>query len=159
MTRATKVVAVLIGLALVLVLGTGMLVAGTAVTSGLMTLSIQEEGPDGLNLYVPVPAGLIEGALALTPVVLRLIDDQHGYGELERVRAELDELLPALEVMLDELPRMPDAVLVEVDGAGEYVRVSKEGRSLRVLVEEDGSRIAVTVPLSVFRSLGGFLRG
>lgn len=159
MSRATKIAAVLVGIALVLVMGTGILVAGTVVTSGLMTISIHEAGPDGLDLYIPLPAGLVEASLAVAPVVLRTVGDHHMDAELEHIRAELDEILPALEAVLDELAEMPDAVLVEVESDREYVRVSKDGGSMRILVEEGGDRIAVVIPVSVFRSLGGFLLG
>ncbi len=160
MTRTTKVLAVLVGMALVMVMGTGIMVAGTAVSSGLMTVSVHEEGPDGVDLYIPVPAGLVEVALGLAPVVLQLVDQHHDLDhELRHVRAELRDVLPVVEAMLDELADMPDAVLVEVDGDHEYVRVSKQGRSLEVLVEEGGNRVAVRIPTRVFRSLSGFLAG
>ena len=161
MSRANKIAAVLVGVALVLVLGTGILVAGTAATSvagGLMTVSVQESGPDGASLYVPVPAGLIHAALAVAPAVVRL-SGHHGLeNEIDHLREELDEMLPALEVVLDAIPDLPDAVLVEVEDGDEYVRISKEGDALRVLVLEDGSRVGVTIPVSVVRSLRGLLR-
>ncbi len=160
MTRTTKILAVLVGMALVMVLGTGIMVAGTAVSSGLMTVSVHEDGPEGVDLYIPVPAGLVEVVLGLAPVVIDIVDDHHHLDhELHDMRAELRQVLPVVEAMLDELSDMPDAVLVEVEGDHEYIRVSKEGRSLRVLVEEDGSRVAVKIPTRVFRSVSGFLAG
>lgn len=157
MSRTAKILAILVGAALILVLGTGIMVAGTAITSGLMTVSIHEEGPDGVDLYVPVPAGLVEVSLAVAPAVLRMVDHHHFDAELDRVRAELDDALPAIEAVLEELSDMPDAVLVEIEGDDEYIRVSKEGRSIRIVVEEGGDRIAVSIPARVLRSVGGFL--
>ena len=61
--------------------------------------------------------------------------------------------------MLEELVDMPDAVLVEVESDHEYVRVSKEGNTIRVLVETGGDRIAIAMPARVLRSVGGFLSG
>ena len=157
MSRTAKILAILVGAALVLVMGTGIMVAGTVVTSGLATVSIHEEGPDGLDLYIPVPAGLIEASLSVAPVVLRLLPDDHLASELDRVRADLDHMLPALEAVLAELGNLPDAVLVEVEGESEYVRVSKQGGSIRVVVEEGGDRVVVSIPTRVFRQVGGLL--
>jgi hypothetical protein len=164
MTRTAKILAVVVGAVLVLVLGTGLLVAGTAVSSGLagglMTVSVHEDGPDGVDLFIPVPAALVEVVIAVAPVAIRLADHHHDLdADLERAREELEVVLPALETLLDGLAEMPDAVLVEVEGAGEYVRVSKEGSSLVVLVEESGSRVAVRVPARVFRAVRGLVAG
>lgn len=159
MSRTAKVMAVLVGAAIVVVLSAGMVVASSAVASGIMTVSIHEAGPDGLDLYVPVPAGLVEATLSLAPVVLRLVDDDHLDHELSRFREELDYALPAIEAVLEHLEEMPDAVLVEVESDFESVRVSKQGRSIHILVEEGGDRIQISVPTRVFRSVGDFLIG
>jgi hypothetical protein len=144
---------------MVLVLGTGIMVAGTAVTSGLMTVSVQEGGPDGLDLYVPLPAGVVEGALAVAPIALRFADDHGADGELAELRAELVDVLPIAVALLDGIARMPDAVLVEVEDGGEYVRVSKAGSRLEIQVIDGDDRVTVGVPVSVLRSVGRFLEG
>ena len=159
MSRVTRVVAILVGAVLVLVLGSGFIVAGTMVTSGLVTVSVHESGPDGIDLYIPIPASLVEAALSLAPVVLDMVDDHHADGELERVREELDELMPAILAALDELDDMPNATLVEVDGEHEYVRVRKVRGAIEIQVLEDDARILVSVPTKVFRAVGGFLAG
>lgn len=159
MSRVTRVLAITVGAVLVLVLGSGFIVAGTVVTSGLVTVSVHESGPDGLDLYIPVPAGLVEAALSLAPIVLNVVGDHHADRELERVRAELDELMPAITAALDELDDMPDATLVEVEGDHEYVRVRKVRGTIEVQVLEDDTRILISVPTKVFRAVGGFLAG
>ena len=159
MSRAAKITAVLLGVAMVVVLGTGILVAGTAVTSGLMTVSVREGGPQGVDLYIPLPAGVVEGALAVAPIALRFADDHGGGGELAELRGELHDVLPLVVAMLDGIAGMPDAVLVEVEDGDDYVRVSKVGRKLEILVLDGGDRVAVGVPVSVLSSVGRFLRG
>lgn len=159
MSRINRVLAITVGAILVLVLGSGFIVAGTVVTSGLVTVSVHESGPDGLDLYIPVPAGLVEAALSMAPVVLDMVGDHHADRELERVREQLDELMPAINATLDELDDMPSATLVEVDGEHEYVRVRKVRGAIEVQVLEDDTRILISVPTSVFRAVGGFLAG
>ena len=160
MSKTHKILAVLVGAALILVFSTGIMVAGTAVTNSLMTVSIHEGGPDGLDLFVPVPVGLVEAVLAIAPPMLRLVDEHHHIdAELGHIRAELDEVLPAIDAVLDGVSEMPDAVLVEIDGSNEYVRVSKEGRSINVLVMDGNDRISISVPTRVVRSLSRFLEG
>ena len=159
MTRTAKVMAVLVGTALVFVLGTGILVAGTTVASGLMTVSIHEEGPDGLDLFIPVPAGLVEATLELAPLAFK-VAGHHGLDhEFDHVRGEIEDMLPALDAMLAHLHEMPDAVLVEVESDREFVRVSKKRGSILIRVEEHGNRIEIAIPTRVFRSVSGFLAG
>ena len=159
MRPATRAFTILVGAVAVLVLGSSFLVAGSVATSGLVSVSVHEPGPDGLDLYIPVPAGLVEAALTLVPVVFSIAGDEHLEHELEQVRVELDEILPALEGLLEELEEMPDTTLVEVEGDDEYVRVRKVRDAIQVRIEEDGTRISVTVPMSVFQAVGGFLAG
>jgi len=159
MSRTAKVMAVLVGAAIVVVLSAGMVMAGTAVASGMMTVSIHEAGPDGVDLYIPVPVGLVEATLSLAPVVLRMMDDHHLDHELNRIREDLEYALPALEAVLERIEEMPDAVLVEVESDFESVRVSKERGSIHILVEDGGDRIQISVPTRVFRSVGAFLIG
>ena len=159
MSRATRAIAIVLGAIAVLVLGSGIIVAGTVATSGLVTVSVHETGPDGIDLYIPVPAGLVEGVLALAPIVLEMVDDHHVDHELDRVREELNALMPAIEAALAELEEMPNATLVEVVSDREYVRVSKVRGAIEVQVEEEDVRVRIAVPTRVFRAIGGFFAG
>ena len=159
MNRLAKILAISFAVGVLMLVGTGFIVAGTVATSGLVTVSIHEKGPDGIDLFIPVPAGLVEVGLSLAPVVLSVLDNHHVDHELDRFRDELDLLLPVVVEMLKVLETMPDATLVEVEGHDEYVRVSKERGSIRVLVEQVDTRISISVPVRVFRSVGGFLAG
>ncbi len=159
MNRLVKILAISFAVGVLMLVGTGFIVAATVARSGLVTISVHEEGPDGIDLFIPIPAALVEVGLSLAPVVLSALDNHHVDHELDRFREELDLILPALVEMLKVLETMPDATLVEVEGHNEYVRVTKERGSIRVLVEQEDSRISISVPVRVFRSVGGFLAG
>jgi hypothetical protein len=159
MNRFAKILLISFAVGALMLLGSGFIVAGTVAHSGLVTVSIHEEGPDGVDLFIPVPAGLVKAGISLAPLVLSMIDDHGVDQELERFREELDVILPVVIEMLDLLETLPDATLVEVESRNEYVRVSKEGGKIRVLFDEADTRISISVPVDVFRSVGGFLAG
>jgi hypothetical protein len=159
MNRIAKILIISFAVGVLMLIGSGFIVAGTVASSGLVTVSVHESGPDGMDLFIPVPAGLVKVGLALTPVVLSMVDSHALDHELERYREELDLILPAVVEMLSVLETMPDATLVEVEGRDEYVKVTKEGRKIRVLVDEPDARVSISIPVSVFRSVGGFLAG
>lgn len=158
MSDFLRLTTVLVGILAVLVLGAGILVAGTVASAGMVTVRIHETGPDGLNLYLPVPANLVEASIAVVPVVARLGGSDHFDRQLARVRSEIEPWLPALESLLDEIHRMPDATLVEVTAPNESVVVEKRRGSIEVRVEEHGSRVEVVVPLGIVDGLKGLLR-
>lgn len=152
MSDILRLTTVGVGILLVLVLGAGILVAGTVVATGVVSVRVQESGPDGLDLYLPVPAALVETTISLAPVVARLASDDFDR-EMDRLRIEIGPWMGAVASVLDELGRLPDATLVEVEGPGEHVVVRKRGRSLHVLVDEPGGRVSVVVPVRLVQRL------
>ena len=159
MNRIAKILVISFAVGALMLLGSGFIVAGTVAKSGLVTISVHEKGPDGMDLFIPVPAGLVKVGLSLAPVVLRVVGQRDIDHELEQYREELDLILPAVVEVLAVLESMPDTTLVEVEGRNEYVRVTKEGGRIRVLVDEDDTRISISVPVHLFRSVGDFLAG
>lgn len=153
MTGILRWTTVLAAILLVLTLGTGILIAGTVAATGVVSVRVHESGPDGVHLYVPVPAVLVEAAITMAPLVVRLTGSGDVDRELARLRAEAGPWLPAVRSALAELDRLPDVTLVEVDGPAEHVSVRKHGRSLYVHAEEPGSRVSVVVPVRLVRRL------
>lgn len=153
MSDLLRLTIVLVGILAVLVLGAGILVAGTVASTGMLTVRVHESGPAGVNLYIPVPANLVEATIEVAPVFARVAGSSDLDRELDRVRAEIEPWLPALDRMLGEVHRMPDVTLVRVVGPNEYVAVEKRGDSLEVRVEEPGTRVDVVVPLRILDSL------
>lgn len=159
MSGFTRVVAILMGAVLVVIMGSGFIVAGTVATAGVVTVSVHESGPDGLDLYVPIPAAVVEAAVSLAPVLLDAVDEGRLDRELAGLRQDLAGLLPIVEAALKSLDDMPSATLVEVESDSEYVLVRKVRGAVEVRVEEEDAQVVVSVPIRVLRAAGGFLAG
>ncbi|MGD2115862.1 MAG: hypothetical protein PVG07_12455, partial [Acidobacteriota bacterium] len=87
--------------------GTGVALAATVMATGVVTVRVDEGGPDGTNLYLPVPAILIDLGFGVAEVAV-------PRDELARMRDEVAPYAPMLRTVADELERCPDAVLVDV---------------------------------------------
>jgi len=125
---------------------TGVALAAAVVHSGVITVAIDDHSPDGVSLYLPVPAALIElGAEALP---LFLPDE-----DMAQIRRELAPHADALRALARELAEMPDATLVAVDTDQEHVRVIKSGRSFEITVDAEDADIRVSVPATSFGRL------
>ena len=120
---------------LVLLTGT-LVVAGAVVDAGLIGVRVHEKKPDGTNLRLYVPAILVPAAVKLAPAQ-----------ELDRAMHHAKEFLPALGIAADELQRIPDGPLVEVDSSREHVRIVKSGGSLVIDVDSNRETVHLSVPL------------
>lgn len=120
------------------------LAAAIAFHQGAVILKVQEHRADGEHFSLILPG-------AMFPLAAKLVPDQ----KLREIPEEAREMLPAMEVVAQELRRLPDAVLVEVRGRNEYVRVEKRGGLLIVDADDGEDRVYLSVPL---RSVGGVLR-
>jgi len=115
-------------------LALGAAVAGT----GIVVVDVQELGPDGHHIVIPVPLALVRTAAAFVP--------PQKAGEV------WSEALPHLEAardVLQALAEAPDGELVRVEEADEQVVISKEGSLLRVRVHGKDEDVTVCVPLSL----------
>ena len=122
---------------------TGTLVlAGIVADAGFIGVRVHEKKPDGTNLRLYVPAIVV-------PLGVRLAPER----ELARAMSQAQEFLPALRIAAEELERIPDGLLVDVDGPREHVLIVKRGGSLVVDVESDRETVHVSVPLKVVRNL------
>lgn len=123
-----------------IVLITPIFALATAVAvTGTVTVSVQEKGPDGTRIYVPVPALLLDAAIALAPMII-------PEEELAEARREIAPYRDGLEALASELENMPAGVLVEVEGPDEHVLITKTWRSFEISVESDDADVRVTVP-------------
>ncbi len=113
--------------------------ATAVAATGTVTVRIHERGDDGVNLYIPVPALLIDLAVFAAP---RLMPED----ALAEVRAEIAPFRQELEAIAEELENCPNGVLVEVLTPTEHVRVSKTWRSFEVEVDSDDADVRVSVP-------------
>ncbi len=134
-SRLTRFVAISLIVCLTPIFALGATVAAT----GTVTVQVHERGPDGVRLYIPVPALLIDAAVALAPLVIPA-------DELAEARREIAPYRDGLEALAAELEGMPSGVLADVRSGGERVRITKTWRSFEIDVESDDADVHVAVP-------------
>lgn len=150
MGRAARVLTALGVAFAMLFVGTGVALAATVAGSGVVTVRVQERGPDGVRLFVPVPAAALD--LGLGVATLAIPAD-----ELARMRAEAAPYHEALTAVARGLEECPDATLVEVLTDRESVRVTKRGGTLIVHVDADDGRVRVALPARTLTRVARFL--
>lgn len=133
-------------------LGTGVALAATVMSTGVVTVSVQEDGPQGHRIFVPVPALALDLGLGIAAMAVPA-------GELERIREEARPFVPALGSLARELERCPDATLVEVVTDRESVRVVKRGSSFLVDVDAEDGKVRVALPARSLTRVASFLGG
>ncbi len=126
---------------MVLLTGT-IVVAGIVADAGVIGVRVHEKQPDGTNLRLYVPANLVPAAMKIAPA-----------RELDRAAIRAKEFLPAIRIAADELQRIPDGPLVEVNSPREHVSIVKSGGSLIIDVDDAHDTVHVSVPLKMLSKL------
>ncbi len=142
MKTLMKVLLVFVAATGILLMGSGFLLAASIVQTGLVTVKVNESGPNGTHLYLPVPAVLVHAGLAVLPA---LIEEDVW----EDVRTDLGEWGPVAAEALRAVEDAPDGVLVEIENDREYVRIEKDGRSLEVRVRDGKDSFEISLPASL----------
>jgi hypothetical protein len=139
MSSLKKLFVVFAGFFAVMFVGSTLLIAGTVAVGGLVTVKVQEDRADGTNVYIPVPAALLDLGLMLVP-------DE----EMARVQADLRKDLgdwgPAFAASLEAFEDCPDGLLLEAQDGAETVRIEKRGRSFLIHVDDGASDVRISVP-------------
>jgi len=130
--------------------GTGVALAATVIHSGVVTVRVHENGPDGTNLFIPLPAALVDLALGIAELAMPAED-------LAQVRSEAAPYQPTLRAVARELERCPDAVLVNVQTNDESVHVVKRGGTFLVEVEAPDAHVRVAFPARTVARVARFL--
>jgi len=131
----TRYVAIALLVVLMPVFAFGAAVAAT----GTVTVRVHERGADGVRLYLPVPALLVDLAVFAAP---RLLPDE----ALAEARREIDPFRDGLEALAEEIEHCPQGVLVDVHTGDEHIRVVKGWRSFEVTVDSDDADVKISVP-------------
>lgn len=143
MSPIKKLFVIAAGFFAVILLGSGLLLAGTIAVGGLVTVKVEEQRADGTNVYLPVPAAFLDLGLMLVPDA-----------ELAEMRADLRRDLgdwgPAVAASLDAFADCPDGLLLEAQDGAETVRIEKRGRSFLVHVNDGETEVRVSVPARFF---------
>lgn len=142
MKNETRRVLIIVAASLtVAVVGWVALIGSVLAWSGVATVRVAEQ--NGHRVSVPIPMAIVEAAVASSEI---LLDPQ----DLD-LEVDLGEWAPLAREVLAVLDECPDAVLVEVQDRGEYVRVEKSGRYLVVSVRDDEIDLEVRVPTKSVR--------
>lgn len=142
MKTLKKALLILVLVSGILILGSGFLLAASIVTTGLVTVKVDESGPGGTHLYVPVPAVLVHAGMSVLPA---LVEEDVW----EEVRTDLGQWAPVAAEVLRAVEDAPDAVLVEIENDREHVRIEKDGRSLEIHVREGNDSYEISLPASL----------
>jgi len=152
-----KTLLILFGVATVLFVG---LVGATAyaahslATHPWVEVRITEHDGERETVRVSIPMAVAGTAVAVAPYLM----PEDARRDVEDGLAEYEEWAPVARELADQLERMPDATLVEVEGGPETVRVSKRGGDLLVEVRAADADVDVTVPVRLVRDAVHALR-
>ena len=120
---------------------------GTVVAAGAYTfhegvMRVDEDHFDGRHVHVWIPA-------AIVPMALHVVPSRH----IERAAAQVGPWLPTLRALAKELKRYPEAELVEVEDAHQYVRIRTHQGKLLIDVTEPGETVHVACPLATIEDI------
>jgi hypothetical protein len=120
--------------------------AGTAAVvtynAGAVRVSVDEKRPKGDHVHLFVPAIVVPMALGFVPAKHFNVHDKN-----------VQQWLPTLRAVSEELDRCPDATLVEVTSPSEHVKISKRGNSLYIDVDDSGETVHVSFPVGVVQTV------
>ena len=149
MSKAAKIAAIFVASAAVMLMGSGVLLAWTVATQGLVHIDIDDR-ESGTRINLPVPAAMVGAGISLVPWAARHHRCEHEGCEH---RAALRAAGPALAAFFAALEDAPDAVLVEVEDGADHVRIVKSGRDFEVLVESPDADVRLSVPAHLLQRI------
>jgi hypothetical protein len=106
--------------------------------TGLARVEVLEKTPNGHHIRLYVPAVVV-------PIAVRLVPKE----KLHEASRDLQAWLPAIKAASEELSRCPDGPLVEVDSRLEHVRIMKRGDALVIDVDDAGETVHVSLPIKI----------
>jgi len=121
--------------------GVGLAGAGVLCSDGLIRVKVVEKQPQGVHLNMIAPAMLVPMAMHLAP--------QRNLAQAAR---QIQPYMPVVRAVLEGLRKADDVVLVEVEGPGEHVEVSKSAGSIVVDVDDADATVHVSAPIRVLSS-------
>ncbi|MEZ5332390.1 MAG: hypothetical protein R2991_10135 [Thermoanaerobaculia bacterium] len=142
MTRWQKGLTIAAASLTVLVLGWAVLIGSVYAMSGVISIRFHDR-QNGLDVYVPLPATVVEG---LVSGGVRVAGDG-----LDEFQAEVAEWAPTVRELLEVLDDAPDATFVEVRDGRDHVLVAKRRGAIEVTVDTDEVLVEVSAPVHMVR--------
>lgn len=142
MTRWQKGLTIAAAGLTVVVLGWVLFIGAVYATSGVISIRFHER-ESGFELYLPLPASVVEGIVAGGTRV--------AGPQIDGLRGDLEEWAPVVRELLAVLEEAPDTTFVEVRDGRDHVVVAKRGGSIRVEVDTDEVLIELSAPLHMVR--------
>lgn len=128
----------------------GLAFAAAVVQGGMTTISVRDKGPDGVNLFIPVPAMLFDLGAGIATLAMPA-------DERAELRRELAPLAPALRQISRDLSDCPNVELIKVTTKKETVSIRKQGRSLKIEVHSPEADIRISAPADLLDRVLGIL--
>lgn len=121
--------------------GTAVAGLGVLCSEGMIEVNVVQKQPESRHVYVIAPAMLVPIGVHFAP------KDQ-----IAQASAQVRPWLPTIRATLGGLRDCGDITLVEVNGPGQHVRVSKTGGSVIVDADDKGDTVHVSMPLRAISS-------
>jgi len=142
--------------------------AGAAMTwaifhSGVVKVRVVDrnwdhDGPH--RIYFAIPASFVNMGIRMIPMVAALEEWDHGHHGWSdddcddrhwQEQKAIEEWMPVLRVVTEELDRYPDVTFVEVDDGYDHVRVYKRDGALHVDVHSPREEVEIVIPAKTVR--------
>jgi len=124
--------------------GTMVVMAGVYVFhEGVIRVDVDEHRDGGSHVHFWVPATVVATGLRFVPP-----------GKLCDAASQARPYLAVLREISKELPKYPDAELVDVESREDHLRVAMSGGKLRIdAVSENGDVVHISVPAQMLREV------
>lgn len=132
---------VLLGKIVLGMAGTALAGVGLLCSEGMIQVKVIEKHAQGHHVNVIAPA-------LLMPIAAHFVPPQ----DLGNATHDIQPYLPTIRAALDGLREADDVVFVEVKDQGEQVVVKKSGGAIVVDVDDPGETVHVSTPIRAIQS-------
>lgn len=144
MTRARRTWMIAGAVVLIVVAGWTLAIGAVVAMGGVMTVELLDRD-GGVDVYLPLPMAVLDLALLSVDTPAIAVAGV-GHVHMDDLDVDLGAIGPVLLDVLDELDRLPDVTLVEVQEGRDRVRIAKRGDKLRIEIDDRGTSLSLSVP-------------
>ncbi len=114
---------------------------GLVFGQGMIYVDVKEHH-DGMHIWLPVPVSLARLGVTFIPK-----------DNLAEAAKQMQPWMPVIQTTCDELSRIPDTVLVQVDNSHEHVCIEKRGGSIYIDVNSNNDQVHISFPVHAVGSI------